>query len=199
MKNWFFLLLALSLVACGGNNNKLKNGSGGYQLTDVSGSNWQRAMRKDVNGNLLESGFFANGKKAGTWLEYAPGNEFPTRLISYAEGEFNGLTIQFSNVGQIEIMANYLNNKLDGRWVKYRFARPEEEANYKDGQLDGDVIKYDIRNGQILSSAQYKEGKMHGIYRTYNEAGQITTEYEYRNGQQVRGGIVNPSDTNAPR
>ena len=202
MKNLLFTaLLATLLVSCnnaGGGSAPTVDASG-YILEDIPGSNLQRATMEDENGNLIEAGFLENGVKVGTWTIYKAGNEFPQKIISYVNGQYTGPYLEFNDRGQLELKAGYLNNKLHGSWGKYRFGRPEQTANYVNGELDGTYKEYFTRDGKIQKEVNYKNGKEHGLMRYYNEAGEVTVEYQSEYGEKVGGGILNPDTPNEPK
>ncbi len=162
----------------------------GFQLEDIPGSVYKRAVKMGENGYLQEEGMLHNGLQEGLWITYHAGTPFPAKAASFSGGAYNGPYMEFNERGQLTLRATYKNNKLDGPWGKYSFGRPEIEAHYKAGELDGGYFEYDSRNGKIQKEVNYKNGKQHGMYRFFNEEGKITLEYEYRDGEKVSGGIV---------
>lgn len=158
-----------------------------YTTEKVPGTNWQRAVKYDEQGNLLEIGYVESGVKVGGWVTYHPQKMFPQQLINYKDGKQTGLYMEFNEGGITERIANYQNNELHGPSAKYRFSRLEELAEYKNGKLDGVFKSYRIQDGKLQTSAEYKNGVQDGYYRTYNEDGRVTTEYLYKNGEQVSG------------
>ena len=89
--------------------------------------------------------------------------------------------------------SNYVNNKLEGRWARYRYGKTTEEANYKNGQLDGLYKIYNVDaagKSSIQKEAEYKDGKQHGYFKAYDPAGNLIVSYQYENGQKVSGGAV---------
>ncbi len=170
-----------------------------YILEPVPGSSFQRAMRKNADGSTQEEGLLLDGKRTGTWVSYHPGSDIPKTIVSYANDQANGLYIEMNDRGYLEMRATYKNNRLHGPWAKYRFGRPTNEATYRDGELDGIYREYVMNTGKLQKEITYKNGVMDGPYRFYNEEGVVTLEYEYRNGEKVGGGIVDPSRPNEPR
>ena len=202
MKNVFLLLIVLALVACEQSENaaasqveRAESYQGvnidDFELENVPGTDWQKATKYGPDGNVVESGYFENGRKTGTWLTYQPqsGELFPRTLSNYRNGTLYGLHMQFGQGGQIEVVAHYRDNNLHGKYAKYRFGRLLEESTYKNGKLDGVYNVYNVRDGKLRTSAEYKDGVQHGFYRTYNADGEVTTEYTYENGEKVSGGV----------
>ncbi|HQU61428.1 MAG TPA: hypothetical protein PLU64_19605 [Saprospiraceae bacterium] len=186
--------LALILFSCGQSGTSSADSGAfdttGYQMEDMPGPGNQRAIKRDANGDMMEEGMLHNGLQEGEWISYHPSSPFPAKIISYVGGVYNGPYMEFNEHGQLSLRATYKDNKLDGRWGKYSFGRPEKEAYYKNGELDGVYCEYDGRSGKIQKEVHYKNGKQDGKYRYYNEEGKITLEYDYRDGERVGGGII---------
>ena len=128
---------------------------------------------KDASGNLSSEGYVLDNKKTGEWLTYNP------------EGE-----IKMSFRGQVDTRAQYHLGQLHGPWKQYKFGKLIEERNYAGGKLDGTSKSYDDKTWKLKQEVQYKNGVQDGIYRYYDENGNVTLEYEYKNGEKVSGGMV---------
>lgn len=157
----------------------------GFEMEAIPGSDCERAVMRDPNGNIAEVGFVCDGKRTGTWVINHDDQEMPKTLISYIDGLYNGTYLQLNDRGQIELMATYKNNKLHGPWGEYRFGRPVKTATYTDGEIDGWYREYEFRNGNLKQEASYKNGVQDGPMRYYNEAGEVILEYTYKDGEKV--------------
>lgn len=203
MRRFVIFLLIASWMACnntpqGEQTNTGTDSLGAYQIEDLPGSDLKRASRKGPEGFVVEEGFLKKGEKTGTWVSYDNGPEFPSKVMTYVDGVVQGIYLELSDRGQIELKANYKNNRLDGPWGQYKFGRPTITAQYRDGVLDGIYREYYLRDGKIQKEIHYLNGKQHGPYRVFNEEGQVTLEYEYRDGEKVSGGIVETGNANEP-
>jgi antitoxin component YwqK of YwqJK toxin-antitoxin module len=170
-----------------------------YLTEEIPGSDFRRAERMAANGSLMEEGFLKDGKRVGTWVIYHPNSVIPKQVISYVDGRYNGIYLEFNNRGYLELRAEYKENLLDGPWAKYRFGRPTHEGTYVNGKLDGFYREYIMNTGKLTKEISYKNGVIDGPYRFYNEDGEVTLEYEYRNGEKVGGGEIDPSLPNEPK
>ena len=204
MKNLLLCAAALLLFACNSSNTRpegdTSTGNGkqatdrldGYTVETVPGISWKSAIKKDTAGNVLETGFFEDDKKVGSWVLYENINkQFPSQISTYKDGKLTGLHIEFSDGGQAGLITYYQNNQLHGHWGRYQFGRVAEEADYKDGKLDGVYKVYTLATGKLQTTAEYKDGVQNGYYRTFTPEGQMTTEYLYKDGKKVSGGVVN--------
>lgn len=57
------------------------------------------------------------------------------------------------------------------------------EMNIKEGKPEGPYIIY-FANGKPQEVRAYRNGEFHGVWRTYNEAGLLVAEAEYRNNKK---------------
>jgi antitoxin component YwqK of YwqJK toxin-antitoxin module len=192
MKRLLFLLLLLGALACNNSSSSVAVkgfDSTGFTITAVPGSDLQHAIKKDGTGSVLEEGYLKGGVKTGSWVTYVAGSPFPKKIETFVNGNYTGVYMEFNERGQLELVANYLNNKLNGNWGKYRFGRPQEEASYKNGELDGTYKKYFERDGKLQTTIEYKDGVQDGYYRFYDDGGNVKLEYLYKDGEKVEGGI----------
>lgn len=177
---------------CKPDTPKAEAGTGdltGFELSAIPGSAIQYAVRKDAAGQIVFEGYVLNNKRTGQWIEYNVEGEMVT-LENYIEGLREGVSLKFSSRGQIEQKSRYSQGQLHGGWTQYKFGKTIEERNYNMGKLDGVVRMYDDRNWTLKQEVAYKDGKQHGHFRYYDEKGNVTLEYEYKNGEKVSGGIV---------
>lgn len=174
---------ASQVPAAGGDYSK-------YELTELPGASLQKAVLRNQAGRVVEQGYLdEKGLKTGEWLSFYENSGLPHKLITYKAGIQNGLYIFFNEIGQISLLATYADNQLDGYWVKYRFGRIEEEAEYLKGQMHGTHRQYFVREGWLQFTTEYKNGVRHGMSRTYNKDGQVTLEYEFKDGEKISGGM----------
>ncbi len=148
------------------------------------------AQKVDGQGRIMEEGMLVDGKRNGMWIKYYVEKRLPNEVANFANDMYNGPFLKYTNYGQLEMIAHYRNNKLHGRYAKYRLGRPIEEADYVDGQYHGWYRTYYESNGKLQKEIHYKHGVLDGFYRYYNEDGSLVMEYEYKDGKKVRGGLV---------
>ncbi len=190
----FTFLFIAGLLGCSGTQQNPTSNANfateGYEVVDMEGANLQKAIKKDANGNIVEEGYLLNGAQNGAWITYYPEKNLPKSITYYVNGVVTGLYLEFNDRGQIEVRASYNQNKLDGPWGQYRFGRPTTLAHYKDGERDGVYKEFNMRDGKIRKEIHYKNGQYHGGYKFFNDKGEVTVEYEYKDGEKVSGGIV---------
>jgi len=198
---FFTFLTVLSLFwACTPTNTTEQNQAStvntvGYELETVPGTDLQKAVKRSGE-NIQEEGYLKNGKLEGAWITYHEGDkQIPHKITTYTDNQVNGMYTEMSNRGQLELVAQYRMGKLHGRYAKYRFGRLTEEHYYKDGLLDGVFRTFHNNSDQVAKEIEFKNGKEDGFYRYYGEDGALTLEYEYKNGEKVKGGIVEEGGT----
>ncbi len=194
MRLILFLLTGCTIFfACGGGSTTGAVANlEGYTTESISGSNVTRAYKSDADGNLLEEGYISNGKRNGVWTTYWDGDHVGKikTITSYSDGMLNGPYLELTNRSQIETEVYYKKNEYHGPFSKYKFGRLEKRQEYKDNMLDGLTVEYNNK-GDVQREINYKEGKQHGTMKYYNDEGEVTVEYEYKNGEKVSGGMVN--------
>lgn len=185
-----FGLLILMSTGCSNNSGSSVNLEG-FDTEVVNGTNVTKAVKTDEAGNLVEAGFISGGKRNGMWMTYYVGNNAGKvkTLASYSDGILNGPYYELSNRGQIEKEVNYANNKYEGKFLVYKYGRIIQEADYTDNKLNGSFKEY-FNGGGLQKEITYKNGKQDGVMRYYNENGDVTVEYQYKNGEKVSGGMV---------
>lgn len=195
MKAFFFFFLTLGLLACNNSNETVTaavTGPAGdfsaYEVSQVSGSPFQKASKSTEDGTLSEEGFIWQGQKAGTWISYYPDGKMKSST-QYLSGIKNGVHLEFNDRCQITVHSNYVNDQLHGRHTTYKHgSRREVEAHYTNGILDGVYRTFD-KLGKVQREIHYRDGELHGPNIFYND-GEKTMEYEYKNGEKVSGGII---------
>ncbi len=150
-----------------------------------------RALRKDNNGLVKEEGYIVNGKKSGIWTTYI--EDRAESITSYVGGILNGKTFMFDHRRQIIEEKTYVDGKLHGKQGTYKFGRPKLEEYYVRDTRHGPYRKYfesGKDQGKISQSVDYVNGKIDGKVRHFNGDGEVTVEYNYKNGEKISGGIV---------
>ncbi|MFK7903768.1 MAG: toxin-antitoxin system YwqK family antitoxin [Chitinophagales bacterium] len=186
------LCLILSmLAACGGGGNSAPKPkavkSGDYSLTPYSGMNGlQKAVSVDAQDNIQEEGDLLNGQKEGTWVTYHKGAK--THVIAstttYRDGIRHGLYLKSDDRGSLTEKGFYVNGNLEGRVTVFERGRIMEETDYKSGKIDGERKRY-YSNLQLQEAGTFKDGKRDGYARWYDQDGNVTIEFQYKNGKKV--------------
>ena len=197
MKNLLLAFGAVLLFACHTPNGPAAPADAvvtdltNYQTFDVPGSYYRIAELRDADNHLVESGMVdGNSVKNGSWVVYHPGNDIPKTVATMVNGVYAGPYNEFSNRGQLEASYTYINNELHGKFAKFKFGRKTEEGEYNFGQPNGVWITYYNNKETPQKLTTYKDGQMDGILQFFDEEGNVTVEYEYKNGEKVSGGIV---------
>lgn len=164
----------------------------GLTYTEIPGATEQYARQLGPNGDVQIEGFMKDGKKTGMWIQYTP--EGDVELINhYVNGQLEGTALRMTFRNQVDLRTNYRQGKLHGPYLAYKFGKVIESRNYADGMLHGPYRIYDERTFQVKQEMEYKHDKLDGYFRYYNEAGAVTLEYEYKDGEKISGGMTEPA------
>ena len=192
MKGFSLLLFILIiLVSC---TDKPVQGESmsltGYELTELPGTDMQQAVFKDAKGRVMEQGTIRNKKKHGTWVVFHKERDVPKSIASYVDGVLYGAYFEYSPYGQLSLVSNYSNNKLHGHYAKYKSVRKAEEGNYVEGQVDGLLKKYYDGSEKVQQEISFKMGKQDGEHLFYNDNGEVTMRYTYKDGAKLDGEVI---------
>ena len=135
---------------------------------------------QDTQGNITAYGIYENGLREGSWTELHPTGHVMS-ITGYHNGVKEGAAVELDNRGQLLERFTYHNGKLHGPYTKYNRSRVKETKNYANGVLEGEVkVYYD--NAKVMEESFYKNGKREGIARWYDQDGNLSIEYEYKDG-----------------
>lgn len=191
MRIALLLIITSFFIACGGPTNSGGIDLSGYTTTNLTG-NGVKAQKFTADGTLVEEGYVANGKMNGVWLTYHPEGAIKT-LTTYVDNLKSGPHLEFTQRGQIELKAYFDNGAFDGPYGKYKSGRPVSESNYKKGKLDGthkEFFTSGRESGKLQKLVEFKNGVQDGKLEYYDEEGNVTLTYQYKNGEKLDGGII---------
>lgn len=187
----FLIFISFNFTNCNNKDASINDlETKGYIYESIKGSDTQIVKLKDAEGNITESGMMLNGHKMGVWTFNHPSTNFPMKLISFVDDIQNGPYFELNDRGQTTVMAYYKNNILHGPWAKFRYGSAEMSVNYVEGKRHGIYRELDFKNGKITKEISYKNDKENGFMRFYDPDGNITVEYEYKDGEKIGGGII---------
>lgn len=194
-----YCLLTFSLICFFLHCNSPANDSGSSVNSSESGTQSFKLLGDKVDKNdfgnglqqwivykndvLIEEGEVLNNQKTGTWLEFHP-NGFIKTSTSYYKDAKNGTYLLFSNRGALQERHYYKDNKLDGKKIKYTLSKIVLDEDYENGQLNGKRILY-YDDGTIQEEGNFKDGKRHGNQKWYDQEGEVSIEYDYKNGEKI--------------
>jgi antitoxin component YwqK of YwqJK toxin-antitoxin module len=184
---WIYFSLII-FISCQGSSTGPKYDLKGYNTENIGGGA-QLVTYQDDNLYFLANGAVINGVRNGSWVTYHPNTNKIKTLTTYVNGEKNGVEITMNDRGQIESMIGYKNNILHGVKANYQFGRPTDETTYKDGKINGPFAVYNGQ-AQLQKKGFFKNGKQDGKLTFFDEKGNVTLEYEYKDGEKISGGIV---------
>lgn len=115
-----------------------------------------------------------NGLKQGRWKFFYPDGKVKTEG-TYRDDKRNGYFKEYDDKGMLTDIAKYVND-----------VKQEEVPEL--ARLDVKTDYYP--DGKVKTVASYKGNVPEGIRREYNENGQVTDSYTYRNGKIVAEGII---------
>lgn len=140
---------------------------------------------KDASGKLLSSGYLLDGMKESSWLEYYDTGVIKT-LTTYYHDKKEGAAIEFTNNGSVSKRCTYHNDLREGEYKEYNYGNVHEERTYVAGKIEGVVKVYYDTNLKVMEEGNYKNGVRDGVSKWYDQNGNLTIEYTYKNGELVK-------------
>jgi antitoxin component YwqK of YwqJK toxin-antitoxin module len=199
-QNYIFTLVLSLLILPGmgckkGDTANTENGATstdlqGLVFEDIPGSQMKYARQINASGVVEIEGYVLNNKKTGMWIQYGTNGDIGL-INHYVDGQLEGVAMRMTYRNQVDLKSTYRKGLLDGHWASYKFGKLAEERFYKQGKLDGTVKIFDERTFKLKQESQYKNGLQDGYFRHYDDEGNVTLEYQYKNGEKVSGGMTN--------
>ena len=195
----FTIAMVLSFIACKPADVKEEVATTPTTGEDISGlvrekipgTTVEYARQMNANGALEIEGFMDGDQKTGQWIQYSPEGDI-LLINNYVNGKLEGLVMKMSFRNQVDLKEHYKQGVLDGSWTAYKFGKVIEERNYVAGKLEGSTKVYDQKTFKLKQETQFKNGVQHGLLQYFDETGNVVLSYEYKNGEKVSGGIVEP-------
>ncbi len=138
----------------------------------------------DPQGILTARGNYYKGYKHGSWTEYH-NNGIPREVTHYDLGVKEGLSSTLDQTGQITSATYYHNSMRHGTSLEYYRSQVKSEKNYVNDKLEG-IAKEFYPGGGIQEEAMYEDGVRNGVSRWYDMMGNLSIEYEYKDGELVQ-------------
>lgn len=182
-------LLAIVSISCENSTSSQRADLKGYNTENIGGGTTYAEFLSQSNWPL-STGHTVNGAKNGSWMTYHDNSNRIKTISSYANGSKNGPEVTLNERGTTESVKHYRNDVLHGLSIVYKNTRTLSETSYKNGKLDGPFSIFDEVSGKIQRSGAFKNGLQDGELLYYDDQGNITLRYEYKDGQKVGGGIV---------
>jgi antitoxin component YwqK of YwqJK toxin-antitoxin module len=127
---------------------------------------------------------FAGDKKEGTAYLYFPDGK-EQQVVTYNDGKKEGISREYDKNGNIITIMEYNNDFLVSR----------ERINRTDskGLRQGDWKDF-YPNGGVKTEKTYKDDKLHGYYKEYDQKGVLTLTMLYDNGSIVKSLVEDQPD-----
>lgn len=196
MKYFLLIFSIVALYSCGGGGTTAVAPTpsqdanlAGFNEQAMDGSNAKYVYKENSTGQLYETGYTVNGKKSGSWITYHEDNGRIQTLQSWVDGQLNGPSLTFNNRGQIESRSDYKSGIFDGVVSTYKFGRVEKSTPYVNGKIQGTYEEFN-QKGKLLKQIEFVDGLQNGSLKYFDDEGNVTLEYIYKNGEKISGGIV---------
>ncbi len=123
----------------------------------------------------FSKGVYNDGLKQGEWKKYySNGKEFI--IANYINDTLEGKVVSYYKNGSIQAENDYLKGKLNGISKQFDIkGKAIREISYQNNLIYGNCVYYE--DGVIYNERYYKKGIVNGLCKDYDEDGNIMTEY----------------------
>ena len=146
----------------------------------------------DINGKLIFTGKYLNGKRHGFGTEYhSNGIKYEGK---YYYGKKHGEGKEYDLFGDLIFQGEYLNGVKHGEGKEYTFSRKLVfEGEYLNGKKwKGKIKEYQLWNsGNPIFEGEIVDGQRNGKGKEYDNVGRLIFEGEYKNGKKLKGKELN--------
>ena len=128
---------------------------------------------------------YEKGLQDGDFKEYAEDGKTMVSEGQYIEGERHGNWIVNTGIERSE--GRYRNGERHGKWKTHclQEGKITFEGSFVDGIPNGKHVYYQA-NGKILEEGYYTMGQLNGIWKKYDEKGQLYVTVTYRNNDEIK-------------
>lgn len=142
------------------------------QSNYVNHGSWKRYQS---NGQLIAIGSYKMGKREGTWARWY----FPYESEIFQSPPYSAFTAPFLS------KATFRDGKLDGVWmILDKNQRKISEIGFSKGVRNG-LATWFFPNGQQMREMNFKEGRVHGPFRQWDEKNRLIQNFVFRDSRQV--------------
>lgn len=137
------------------------------------------------NGRVRYVGQFNHGKEIGTFKYYsAATSEFPIVVKEFNSANNTAAVSFFTKKGDLESKGLMIGKNREGKWLYFHVDGKTVmvEENYKNGKLHG-AYKTFYNSGKPTELAHYKDGQLSGNFKKYSIKGHLYQDFNYENGK----------------
>jgi TonB family protein len=154
--------------------------TGGYYLNGKKNGEWVNFYK---NGELSQYAYFANDTLQGIQKHWFENGKLQMEAV-YEKGLLISRKTWFSS-GKRYRVEQYKDGKANGVWFTYEELAadtfPKLVQTYSNDMLNG--ISYQYSFGKVVNESNYLNGKLHGIWKSWNTNGTQIEQKNYKDGQ----------------
>jgi len=140
-------------------------------------------LKYSTKGKLLSEYHYSGDKKNGPFVENSKKGR-PLKQGVFKQNIKHGLFIHWYSNGNKESEASYINGELDGQLITwYKNGNKKSVRIYEMGkEIPSLGFAFWDKQGQIMKTEQYKDGKKHGLWLSSYASGQKKLERYFNHG-----------------
>ena len=171
---------------------------------DAFRGDWDKGLRQGVwtwwhiNGRMQKRGEYADGKEIGPWNSWHPNGQV-RETGRYEAGRKQGTWEEYDEDGELVARREYANDMIANEQHYYRGTEVQLRTRTDGAVLisqwtvlagDGGDVKHGYEhsfhpNGERAESGAWVNGKRDGLWRTWNEQGDLKKATNWKDGAEV--------------
>ncbi len=173
---YFIIILTFTLFPIYGQESV-----NGFDSEGKRHGSWKKKYKNSEN--LRYQGQFEHGQEVGTFTFYTNDRKNSVAATKEFQGDGTVNVTYFSSNGQVISHGMMRDTLRVGQWTYFHKNSkvPMNVETYKNGQLHG-VYKSFYADGQLLEEMNYLNGKLDGPSIMFYQNGQKSGEFNYQNG-----------------
>ncbi len=133
------------------------------------------------DGTVRYEGFFKDNKPAGLMKRYYQGGVLKAELSFYMQGS-RSRAVLYDTTGKLFAKGNYVEARKDSVWNYYKDGTLLFTDSYQNGKKCGSSRLF-YPDGKIFIESEWKDGQLNGSYKKYSTTGKLIMATRYLNNQ----------------
>jgi antitoxin component YwqK of YwqJK toxin-antitoxin module len=138
--------------------------------------------KKDMDGKLLYQATFKDDKPVGEMKRFHPKGKIMA-VLNFIDGSELSDARLFDETGRQIAQGKYIQQKKTGEWSYFREGKVVSTEIYVEGKKNG-LAKRFYKTGELLEEAVWKDDQLEGVYRSYFQDGKLYLECKYDQGRR---------------
>ncbi len=141
---------------------------------------------KDAENITTEGVFYVDDAQEATIRQAFEAASSPQEQLAYMED-----LIGREGILPVSIISRDADNEAHGKYRIFgKTGQVAERMTYRHGVPNGPFGLYDEEDGKLIYEGNYEDGEIHGVFTSYDSAGENPIQKRYEHGMRIFGSFV---------